>query len=157
MVARMRLVRTLVIGAALIAPASVAQCAWMVSADGTCVQEWAPSDLLRGPAAIVNAPLQPVRTTAGGAEYAWNKKDWGWWYKTVLGSAVAGVSAAAGLVEGLWWVGTGAADLLTGGYFHIAPERATDFDMQPELSTVISGAAPAPTEDPCGRALVAAK
>ena len=113
--------------------------------------------MLRGPAAIVNAPLQPLRTTAGGAQYAWHKKEWGWWYKAVLGTAVTAVAGAAGAVEGLWWVGTGAADTVTGGYFGISPERATQFDMQPELSTVVSGKPPEQTEDPCGRAIVAAK
>lgn len=154
---RMRFTRALLVGAALLARASVAQCAWTVSADGTCVQEWAPSDLLRGPVAIANGPLLPVRTAIGGAEYAWNKTEWRWWYTVVLGSAVTGVSAAAGLVEGLWWVGTGTADLLTGGYFNIAPERATDRSVQPELSTVIARTPPAPTEDRCGRTVVAAK
>jgi hypothetical protein len=59
----MRLVPTLLIGAALIAQPTIAQCAWTVGADGTCVRQWATSDLLRGPVAIANAPLQPVRTT----------------------------------------------------------------------------------------------
>ena len=153
----MRFMGTLMIVAALIARASVAHCAWMVSADGKCVRQWAPSDLLRGPVAIANGPVLPVRTTIAGAEYAWNKTEWRWWYTVVLGSAVMGASAAAGLVEGLWWMGTGTADTLTGGYFALAPERAVERSVKPELSTAIAGTPPAPTEDPCGRTLVAAK
>ena len=153
----MRLMRTVMVGAALIARASVAECAWTANADGTCTQQWAPRDVLRGPEAIVNAPLLPVRTAAGGAEYAWSKTEWRWWYTVVLGTAFTGASTAGGLVEGLWWIGTGTADLLTGGYFNISPERATQLSLEPELSTVVSGKPPTPTADPCGRALVAAK
>jgi len=152
----MRRMRIVMVVAALIARASVAQCAWTVNAEGTCVQEWAPADMMRGPTAIINAPLLPFRTTAGGAEYAWNKKEWRWWHTFLLGSAVTGASAGAGVFEGLWWVITGSADLLTGGYFHLAPENATNLSVQPELSTVISDKPP-PVPDRCGRAVVAAK
>lgn len=154
---RPRFIRTLTIVAVLCARAGVAHCAWTVDAGGACVRKWAPSDLLRGPVAIVNAPLRPVRGAAGAAEYAWNKSEWRWWYTVVLGSAVTGVGAAAGLVEGVWWVGTGLADTLTGGYFEITPEGALDRSVRPELSTVIAGSAPAPTEDRCGRSLAASK
>ena len=157
MVRAMRVMRTMMVGIALITRAGVAQCAWTVSADGTCVQEWTLRDLLRGPAAIVNGPLLPVRTTIGGAEYGWNKKERRWSETWLLGPAVTGASAGAGAFEGLWWVTTGVADLLTGGYFHIAPEHATEISLQPELSTVIAGPPPPPTEDRCGRAVVAAK
>ena len=149
--------RTLIILVALIAQAVVAQCAWKVNAEGTCEREWESSDLLRGPGAIVNAPLLPVRQMAGGAEYAWDKKEWRWFYTAVLGTAVTGVSGAFGMLEGAWWVVTGAADTLTGGYFEIAPERATTFGVTPELSQAFAGAPPTPTEDHCGRALVPAK
>lgn len=114
--------------------------------------------MLRGPLAIVNAPLQPVRAMAGGAEYSWHKSDWGPWYKFVLGSAVTGVAGAAGVVEGAWWIGTGLADTLTGGYFELTPEAALNRSVRPELSTVISDSPPpTPTEDRCGRALAATK
>ena len=152
----MRRMLGLMVGAALIARASVALCVWTVNADGSCVQQWGAADMLRGPTAIVNAPLLPFRTTAGGAVYAWNKMEWRWWYTFVLGSAVTGASAGAGVFEGVWWVGTGAADTLTGGFFHLAPEPATQLSVQPELSTVISDKPP-PAEDHCGRAAVAAK
>lgn len=152
----MRCTLALMVGAALLARASVALCVWTVNADGSCVQEWGAQDMLRGPAAIVNAPLLPVRTSVGGVEYAWNKIEWRWWHTALLGTAVTGASTAAGVFEGLWWVGTGAADTLTGGYFHLAPEPATQLSVQPEVSTVISDKPPTP-EDHCGRAAVAAK
>ena len=154
---RARIARTLLIAAVLCARAGVAHCAWTVDADGACVRKWAPSDMLRGPLAIVYAPWQPVRTGVGGAEYAWNKTEWRWWYTAVLGSTVTAVATAFGLLEGIWWTGTGLADTLTGGYFEITPDRALDRSVRPELSTVIAGSAPAPTEDRCGRPLVASK
>jgi hypothetical protein len=156
--ARMPLGRNLIIAAALLARASVVGGAWMVGADGTCVEHWAPSDLLRGPAAIADGPLLPVRTLAGGAQYAWNTPEWWPWQIGVLGPAVTLVSGAGGMVEGLWWVGTGVADTLTGGYFAIAPERATQLSLRPEVSRVIADAGPTttPTEDRCGRPLGAA-
>jgi hypothetical protein len=150
----MGFVRTLTIAAALCAHASAAYCAWKVDPDGKCVRTWEP---LRGPVAIANAPFRPVRNMAEGAEYAWNKSEWGPWYKVVLGSAVVGVSGAVGLVEGLWWVGTGLGDTLTGGYFDISPQVAQDRSVRPELSVAIAPAPPAPAVDPCGRPLAAAK
>jgi len=94
---------------------------------------------------------------AGGAEYAWNKNEWWPWYGVVLGAAVVGVSGAAGLVEGLWWICTGVGDTLTGGYFELTPEAGLDFSLRPEVSAVIAGSPPAPTEDHCGRPLTAAQ
>lgn len=151
--ARMRFARTVIIAAALMARAGVAECAWMVDADGACVQRWAPSDLLRGPAAIANAPLLPVRNLAGGAQYAWNTKEWWPWQIAALGPAVTLISGAGGVLEGVWWAGTGVADTLTGGYFAIAPERATQLSVRPEVSSLIAdaGAAPKLPGDRCGR------
>jgi hypothetical protein len=155
MVRAMRLRGMLGVGAALLLHAAIAQGASVISADGACVDTWEPRDVLRGPTAIVNAPLLPVRTTIGGAEYAWNRTEWRWWHTVLLGSAETAMSAAAGMVESIWWICTGTADTLTGGYFSLAPERATQISVQPELSTVISGKPP--TEpDRCGRAVVAA-
>lgn len=147
----MRRLRSLTLFAtALLAPAG-AQCAWTVDAEGACVERWAPSDLRRGPTAIVNAPLLPFRNMAGGAVYAWNTPEW-WPAQIVgLGPAVILVSGAAGVVESVWWVGTGLADTLTGGYFSIAPERATELSIRPEVSAIIADANPPPVLDRCGR------
>ena len=148
---------TLLICAVLVARASLAAAAWTVDPGGACVRQWAPSDLLRGPVAIVNGPILPARTMVGGAEYAWNKPEWRWWHTVVLGLGVTGVSGAAGVYQGVWWMGAGVADLLTGGYFEIAPQQATKRSVEPVVSEVIAGRPPAPTEDPCGRPLAAAK
>lgn len=147
------------IAAALIARASVAHCAWTVDADGACVRKWAPSDLLRGPTAIASALLLPARTLAGGAQYAWNKDVWWPSQIALLGPSATLFCGVAGVVEGAWWASTGVADILTGGYFEIAPERATQRSVRPELPPAMAETRPTPTatEDPCGRPLAAAK
>ena len=154
----MRPVRTaIVIAAALVLRVSIAHAAWTVDASGACVETWAPSDLLRGPTAIVNTPLLPLRTLAGGAQYAWNTTEWWPWQIAVLGPAVTLFAGAWGALEGAWWITTGVADTLTGGYFAIAPERATELSVKPEIPLVLTDAAPPPAVDRCGRAVTADK
>jgi len=133
--------------------AGVARAAWIVDSRGQCVQGWASSDLLRGPTAIVNAPLLPFRTFAGGAEYAWNTTEW-WPYQiTILGPAVTLFSGCFGVIESCWWAGTGLADTLTGGYFALAPEPATQLSIAPYIPVVIADTAATPATDRCGRPL----
>ena len=144
---------TLVVLATLIAPAGLAYGEWVVDANGDCVDKWTSRDVLRGPTAIVNAPLLPFRQMAGGAEYAWNRPEWTPWNRATLGTAATGVSGAFGIVEGLWWIATGVPDTLTGGYFSLAPERATEISIEPEVSVAISDKNPAPATDNCGRPL----
>jgi len=145
----------MVLTAALIGSVARADAAWTVDASGACVEQWTAGDLLRGPTAIVNAPLLPFRQLAGGAEYAWNTQEWWPWQIAVLGPTVTLVSGAAGVFESVWWIATGLADTVTGGYFTIAPEAATQLSIRPEVSPVIAdaGPAPAPTQDNCGRPL----
>ena len=140
------------LAAALLAPVGIANGTWTVDANGACVDQWTSRDVLRGPTAIVNAPLLPFRQLAGGGDYAWNNAQWSAWNKATLGTAATGVSGAMGAVEGLWWVATGLGDTVTGGYFALAPEKATELSIAPDLSAAISGAPPA-TTDPCGRPL----
>lgn len=137
---------------ALIAPVGVAHGTWSVDASGACVDQWTSRDVLRGPTAIINAPLLPARQLAGGGEYAWNHAEWSPWDKATLGTAATGVSGAAGMVEGLWWIATGLCDTMTGGYFALAPEKATELSLEPDVSTAIIRTPP-PTTDPCGRPL----
>ena len=147
----------LLLAVALAMSADVARGAWSVDAAGGCVEQWAASDMLNGPTAILNGPILPFRQMAGGAEYAWNTTEWWPWQIAVMGPGVTLFSGAAGLLEGTWWVVTGVADTVTGGYFGASPEAATELSIQPQVSTMIADAAPtpAPTEDRCGRPLPA--
>ena len=131
--------------------------AWVVDSAGGCVEQWEPSDMARGPKAILNGPLLPFRQMAGGAEYAWNTEEWWPWQIAIMGPAVTLFSGAAGLLEATWWITTGLADTVTGGYFQAAPEQATDLSISPQVSSMIADAAPSPTPttDRCGRPLTA--
>ena len=132
--------------------ANAALGAWTVDAEGACVERWESGDLLRGPTAIVNAPLLPVRTLAGGAEYAWNTAEWWPVQIAILGPVVTLFAGAFGVLEAGWWVGTGLADTLTGGYFALAPDAATQLSVQPQVPVVLEDAkAATPAVDPCGR------
>lgn len=155
----MRLASTLILVTALLVRAGVAPAAWTVDANGACVEKWAADDLLRGPTAIANGPLLPLRTMAGGAEYAWNTSEWWPWQIAGLGTAVVIISGAAGVVEGVWWMCTGLVDTLTGGALQVAPERAVQLSIQPELPLLIADAKPTPqpTTDRCGRPLATAQ
>ena len=141
---------------ALAASGDVARGAWSVDAAGVCVEHWGASDMLNGPTAILNGPILPFRQMAGGAEYAWNTTEWWPWQIAVMGPGVTLFSGAAGLLEGTWWITTGVADTLTGGYFGISPEPATQLSIEPQVSTMIADAkTPPPTTDRCGRPLAA--
>lgn len=127
---------------------------WVVNAHGDCVREWTAAALLRGPAAMLNALLLPVRSAAGGVQLALDDpmRGGGIPRKVLLPPALATVGGAMGLVEAVVWLGTGLADTLTGGWFALAPEEATHpsvAPMRPLLGP--QGTRPPPATDPCGR------
>lgn len=155
--ARMRLPAVCLALVLVAAPAGVARGAWTVDAAGGCVEQWAPSDMLDGPTAVLNGPILPFRQMAGGAEYAWNTEEWWPWQIAVMLPAVTAFSGAAGALEGIWWMTSGLADTLTGGALGLAPEEATELSVQPQVSRMLADAAPTPTPttDRCGRPLAA--
>jgi hypothetical protein len=150
----MRRAGPVILLAFLCCSSGAARAAWQVDSNGRCVQAWQSSDLLRGPTAIVNAPLLPFRTFAGGAQYAWSQEEWFPYQIAILGPAVTLFAGCFGVVESCWWVGTGLADTLSGGYFALAPEPATRLSIAPDIPIVLSDQA-APATDRCGRPLAA--
>lgn len=147
--------RPIALSLVLLALAAPARAAWVVDSAGGCVEQWDASDMARGPKAILNGPILPFRQMAGGAVYAWNTEEW-WPYQ--IAGMLPGVtlfSGAAGILEGTWWMTTGIADTVTGGYFQLAPQEATQLSVEPQVSSMIAdaGPAPKPTTDPCGRPL----
>jgi hypothetical protein len=92
---------------------------------------WTADALLRGPTAIVNAPLVPVRTAIGGAQLATNDPVADTTRKIMLTPLLTLGGAAMGLVDAGVWLMTGLADTLTGGYFALAPEQATHLSVEP--------------------------
>ena len=131
-----------------------ATAAWQVDAAGRCVRTWDADSLLRGPTAIANAPLLPYRNGAGAARHAGE-----FWKSAPVPMGVVFVpglvllSAGAGLLESVVWIVGGVADTLTGGYFEIGPDQATQLSAEP-MEPFFMASAPKPaTQDRCGRPL----
>lgn len=118
---------------ALVCGPLTARAAWVRDASGQCKHQWSSDDLTRGPVAILNAPLAPVRSAMGAVR--WVREDdksprtptARFLMVPVLGLFGAG----AGLIDTMAWFITGLGDTLTGGAFAIAPEEATRLSMEP--------------------------
>ena len=139
--------------AMVLLPASGALGAWMVNERGECVHGWTPASLARGPAAMLNAPLLPLRSAVGGVLVARDDRSPGLQGKILLPPTLAVVGGGIGLVDSLIWLGTGLTDTATGGYFELAPEEATRLGVAPVRPTIVAAAPPPPREssDHCGR------
>src|SRR5947209_16693829 len=85
--------------------ASGALAAWVVNERGECVRAWTPASLVRGPAAVLNAPLLPFRSMVGGV-LAGEDRSPGM-QAILLPPTLAVVGGAMGLVESVIWFGTG--------------------------------------------------
>jgi len=101
------------------------------AATDACDEGWTPASLLRGPKAVVNAPLVPFRSAAGGVRLAAEGTEHTVRGNVIMSPVVAVGSLATGLVEMAIWMGTGVADGLTGGWFRFAPEEAMRFSVEP--------------------------
>jgi hypothetical protein len=144
--------RLLLLVAALVTPgAGPAGAAWVVDEGGACVEEWRPSDLLRGPTAVANAVPLPARSAVGGFQLAREDRTPGLRRAILLPAMLTIGGGAMGLAEALIWVGTGIADTLTGGVFFLAPEEATRLSLQPLRPAFVADARPSRGTDPCGR------
>jgi len=86
---------------------------------------------VRGPAAMLNAPLLPLRSAVGGVLVARDDRSPGMKGKILLPPMLAVVGGAIGLVESAVWLGSGLTDTATGGYFEVAPEEATRLGVEP--------------------------
>lgn len=128
---------------------------WVVDARGKCVERWSPGSLLRGPTAMLMAPTAPFRHAAGVFTYqpphpGAGKEGFDPW-----GPVAAVLAGTAGVLDSGVWLGTGLADTVTGGYFAIAPYRATQLSPDPLIPLLMSegqrNAIEAKRPDPCGR------
>jgi hypothetical protein len=126
---------------------------WVVDAKGECVEQWSPASMLRGPTAMLMSPTAPFRSAAGVFAYpeGWTTPGkFEFW-----GPVLAVLSGAAGVIDTCVWLGTGLVDTVTGGYFRIAPYRATQLSLDPLIPPFVSEAQQRATEakrpDPCGR------
>jgi hypothetical protein len=126
---------------------------WVVNDRGDCVRAWTPSSLARGPAAIANAPLLPFRSAVGGAQVASEDRSPGLGRKIILIPLLTAGGAVMGILESAIWLTTGLADTLTGGYFEIAPDEATQLSLAPQRPPFLTEPVreARATTDPCGR------
>src|SRR5437867_4649339 len=87
--------------------ASGALAAWVVDERGECVRAWTPASLARGPVAMLNAPLVPLRSAAGGFVLARDDRTPapGLVRRILLPPLLAIVGGGMGLVEGGIWLG----------------------------------------------------
>ena len=152
-------VREAALAAALVVPmlggiTGSASAAWVVDANGKCVEQWSPDSLVRGPTAMLMAPTAPFRNAAGVFAYGPppepGSRGFDFW-----APVVAVLSGTAGVIDTGVWFGTGLADTVTGGYFAIAPYRATQLSLDPLIPPLTSDgqrrAIEAKRPDPCGR------
>jgi hypothetical protein len=114
--------------------------------------EWKASDLLRGPKALLMATTAPSRSLAGGIQLVPE-----FWKAAKVPSgvmsvpAVVGAATGLGCLEALIWGGTGLLDLLTGGVFQVAPDRATELSLRPLRPLFMAPKPEDEPKDPCGR------
>jgi hypothetical protein len=124
---------------------------WVVDARGQCVEQWSPASMLRGPTAMLMAPTAPFRCGAGVFAYEESTQGpFAFW-----GPVLAVLSGTVGVIHTGVWLVTGLADTVTGGYFGIAPYRATQLSLDPLIPPFMSEAQQRTIEakrpDPCGR------
>jgi hypothetical protein len=142
--------RAILLALLLGVPPGTGRAAWVVNGEGDCVREWTPQSLARGPTAMLNAPLVPVRSAAGGVLLARTDRtpNPGLPRRILLPPLLAVVGGGMGLVETVVWLGTGLVDTVTGGYLEVAPEEATHLAVAPLAPAFSESRAPA--EPRCG-------
>jgi hypothetical protein len=144
-----------ILGLALLLTAGASRtagAAWQVNERGECAQVWTPASLGRGPTAIASAMTLPFRSIAGGVQRApdlWKSAPVPIGVLTVPG--MIGVAFVGGVGETLVWVVSGVADTVTGGFFEIAPDAATELSVSPEPPFFMPGPKTLVTQDRCGR------
>jgi hypothetical protein len=129
----MHTIRAGLIAFVLALSSAAAHGAWVMNPEGECVREWTPASLARGPAAMLNAPLVPFRSAAGGVLLASSDRTPrpGLPRRILLPPLLAVVGGGMGLLESGIWLGTGLVDTVSGGYLEVAPEEATHLAVAP--------------------------
>ena len=105
--------------ACVVATPAWATSEWQRDADGECVRVWNASELSRGPIAMTNGLILPVREFVGGLQDG------------AAGIVLSPVSAVAGVLEGAGWIVSGLLDTVTGGAFAISPDGMATLRVEP--------------------------
>jgi hypothetical protein len=144
--------RVLMVIVAVAFSARVARAAWVVDEHGECVQQWTSASLGRGPTAMLEAPLVPFRSGAGGVRLALDDQRASGAKKAFLVPTLAFLGGSTGVLEAVIWMVGGLADTVSGGYFEIAPEEATELSAAPLVPVFVPDGRRRPAGvDRCGR------
>lgn len=140
----------------LLAFAVPGRAAWVVDADGRCVETWSPSAMATGPRAIADAPLVPVRYGAGAVQELREPAPRGFTGDSVFFRALyAPLAFVAALQDSVTRASFGVADTVTAGAFHIGDDDAAQFTTEATPLGVLAPLSQPPLEphplDPCGR------
>ena len=101
---------------------------WRIEKEG-CVEFWTRAEVARGPLAIGNGALLPVRSVVGGLTInAVTCRSWSCLWEAPLWLVSSTLWGAA---EGTWWVVTGALDTVSGGALLISPAASQDLALYP--------------------------
>ena len=140
----------------VLALAAAARAAWVVDDDGRCVETWSPAAMARGPRAIADAPLVPVRYGAGAAQELRQAAPRGFTGDSAFFRILyAPLAFVAALVDGFTRASFGLADTVTGGAVHIGDDDPAQFTAEATPLGVLGPLPQAPLEpyplDPCDR------
>jgi hypothetical protein len=127
---------------------------WVVAANGKCVRQWSPSDIGRGPVAMLNGITMPVRQMIGGGQAGVeDQAARPAAERAVRVPALALIGFGTGTAEMLWLFCAGTADFVTGGYFQLVPDDVTELSFAPMTPRFLEPIKQRPTTDHCGRPL----
>ena len=147
------LVLTLALIAVAVAPASAE---WVVNADGRCVEVWSADALERGPLAIADSPLVPVRYAGGAVEELREPSEPGYsGDSNVLRALYTPLAAVTALQDSFARATLGVMDVLTGGFFDLAGDEPNALTTEATPLGVLGPLDPpalvAHPRDECGR------
>jgi len=129
---------------------------WVVDENGRCVEKWSPSSLERGPVAVGDAPLVPMRVAAGAGPELRQPGRPGFTGDSFFFRALyVPLNLVTGVQAALSQASFGVMDVATGGYFGFADDDPKSFTVKPEPLGVLGPLgvprlAPHPI-DACGR------
>ena len=117
----------------------------------TCVREWTPSSIARGPLAMTNALTFPGRQLVGGGQAAYEDTTSSTGVRILRTPTLALLGLGTGLAEGLFVMSQGMLDFLTGGVFDLVPDETAALSLAPMPPRFLESLKQRPTTDPCGR------
>jgi hypothetical protein len=124
---------------------------WVVNERGSCVRQWTPSSIARGPLAMTNALTFPVRQLVGGGEAGWEEPSRSTGQRVLLTPTMALLGLGTGIAQCLFVMGQGLADFVTGGAFDLVSDESADLSLAPMKPPFLEAPRQVPTTDPCGR------